>query len=510
MSRKNQVRRELLLAGGGAAAIAAMNGLPALAQSPIQSPVKPNLPQRPLIPIRQLQPRLQIPPLPISRMTGALGSVGAWGEVQVKELPSGLVPIFVRTNNKQGVLDLTKRKSLVWLANGNVQLTTKGIQIGKDLQPWNRTTISNLINRTRTDTALRISLFELRAALVTAYPHAIATSRGKGDAKAIRGMASLTKGMGVIVAPKKNRCTTTTVVETVVTTVVELVEKWKSAEERFEECVDDQVRKGIIGGEGAAVVYCGVLGLADLFLGVVEVVSEVVEEVTKTVVTCAIETNKKVIDLYKGIEQNIPRGIGLIPGIAGAAPPLKNEDITAALGRLNDLMDGISPFTTCLLQGQWSFAAVDLSVVTGVDKLEIPYGVKVCIPAECARMLRLDATGENLGQAATALVSILAALNADFAAIATPLGITAAAEAAALAGVIGATGVTALTAVAALLLFLVYFAAMIAIQIQLLPPEAFADGRVCIEHPTFVIAAVTVLLPGPGSISQFIPPIVTG
>jgi len=43
-----------------------------------------------------------------------------------------------------------------------------------------------------------------------------------------------------------------------------------------------------------------------------------------------------------------------------------------------------------------------------------------------------------------------------------------------------------------------------------MPPEAFADGMVCIEHPTFVIAAVTMLLPGPGSISQFIPPIVTG
>jgi len=509
MKRRNRVRRELLLAGGSAAAVAAMKGLPALAQSPIQAPVKPNLPQRPLIPIRQIQPRLQIPPLPISRMTGALGSVGAWGEVQVRELPSGLVPIFVRTNNKQGVLDLTRRRSLVWLANGGVQLTTRGIQIGKDLQPWNRTSINNLINRARTDAAMRTSLFELRAALVTAYPHAIATSGQKGDAKATRGVAAMTKGMGVAAAPKKNRCTSTTVVETVVTTVVELVEAWKSAEERFNECVDDQVRKGIAGGEAAAVIYCGLLGLADLFLGVVEVVSEVVEEVTRTVVTCSIELNRKVVDLYKGIEQNIPRGIGF-PGLAGAAPALSNSDITAALGRLKDLMEGISPFTTCLLQGQWSFAAVDLSVITGGNKLEIPYGVKVCIPAACARKLRLDSTGENLQGAATTLVAILAALNADFAAIAGPLGITAAAEAAAIAGVIGATGVTALTAVAALLLFLVYFAAMIALQIQLLPQEAFADGMVCIEHPTFVIAAVTVLLPGPGSISQFIPPIVTG
>jgi len=509
MSRKQRVRRALLKAGGGAATLAALNALPALAQVP-PSPVRPNIQPRQLIAIRQIQPRLQIPPLPISRMTGALGSVGAWGEVQVRELPSGLVPIFVRTNNRQGVMDLTKRRSVVSLANGAVQLTTKGIQVGKDLQPWNAASISSLINRARSDAAFRTSLFELRAALVTAYPHAIATSKQKGDAKATGAVLQMAKGMGVGVAPKKSRCTTSTVTETVTRTIEEEVEVWQTAEERFNACVDEQVRKGIFGGELAAVTYCGLLGLADLFLGTLTVVSHVTEEVTRTIVSCSIEVNRRVLDIYKGIEQSIPRGIDLRPGLVGAAPALSNADITAGIGWLQTLIDGLSPFTDCLLRGRWSFAAVDLSVVTGVDKLEIPYGIKVCIPAACAQQLRLENSGENLASAATTLVSILAAVNADFAAIASQLGIVAAAEAATLAGTIGAAGVTALTAVAALMLFLVYYAAMIAIQIQLLPPEAFADGLVCIEHPTFVIAAVTVLLPGPGSISQFIPPIVTG
>ncbi len=511
MSRKHQVRRQLLLAGGSAAALAAIKGTEALAQVPVQPRPNPAIAGRPTLAIRQITPRLQIPPLQISRLTGALGSTGAWGEVQVRELPTGLVPIFVRTNNRAGVLVLTKRRSVVWLANGAVVLSTQGIQIAGAMQPWNKASITNLITRARTDVALRSSLFELRAALVTAYPFSIATSKQRGDVKATRIVANVAKGMGTIAAPTKSRCTSTTVVETVTSTIEELVEEWVSAEERFEKCVDQQVKGGIFGGEAAAVLYCGALGLVDLFVGVETVLKTITEEVTRTVVSCSIELNRKALDIYKGVEANIPKGITLPGGVIGkAAPALSSGDILAAVGRLQELMDGVSPFTTCLLEGQWSFAAVDLSVITGGSKLEIPYGVKVCISSACARKMKLDATGENLEGAATSLVAILAALNADFAAVASALGIPAAAEAAAIAAGLGATATTALTAVAALLLFLIYFAAMIAIQMQLLPDEAFADGMVCIEHPTFVVAAVTVLLPGPGSISQFMPPIVTG
>lgn len=509
MSRKRQMRRELLLAGGGAAALTALNALPALGQTPLQTQVKPALSTRPLVSIKQLTPKLQVPPLPVSRLTGALGSTGAWGEVQVRELPTGLLPVFVRTNNRAGVMDFTKRKSLVWLANGTVQLTAGGVLMNGAKSPWNRTSILNLINRARTDAALRTSMFELRASLLTAYPHAVATSKQRGEVKTARAVNRMAKGIGTSAKPTTSRCSTTTVTETVTRTVEELVDVWMTAEERFEKCVADQVKAGIIGGEPAAIVYCGALGLVDVVVGTITVFTTIVEEVTRIVTSCAITLNRKAVDLYKGIESNIPTSIS-IPGVSGAAPALSNEDITAALGRLGSLMRGVSPFTDCLLEGTWSFAAADFSVLTGGNKLEIPYGVKVCIPSACARKLKLESSGENLRDAATALLAILAALSTDFAAVATALGVPVAAEAAAIAAALGATATTAIIAVAALMLFLVYYAAMIAVQIQLLPEEEFADGKVCIEHPTFVIAAVTVLLPGIGSVSQFIPPIVTG
>lgn len=507
-------RRQVIVAGSSAAAFAAGYGSRALSQVPsqpvLQQPVRA-VPTLPAIPIKQLQPRLTLPALPISRLTGALGSTGPWGEVQVRELPAGLVPIFVRTANRAGVMDLRSKRSSVSLANGAVILTPRGIQISGATQPWNNGSIAALIKRAKTDVSVRSSLIELRGALVTAYPHAIATSRRRGESKSTQAVATAAKAMGVVSAPRKSQCTTTTIVETVTREVEETVERWLTAEERFEKCVDQQVAAGIFGGEAGAWAYCAALGLADLFLGVVTVVTTIIEEVTRTVVTCALDTTRRLIDLYKGIEIQFPgSGIGFPgAGIIGSNA-LSSADISAALQRLKDLLGDASPFTTCLLAGAWSFAAADLTAITGGSKLEIPYGVKVCISSECARRLRLEGAGDNLQSAATSLLAILAALNTDFAAVASTLGIAKAAEAVAIAGALGATATTALTAVAALLLFLVYYAAMIALQMSLLPDAAFADGQVCIEHPTFVIAAVTLMLPGVGSLSQFTPPIVTG
>ena len=514
MSHRSQ-RRQLLIAGASAAAVTAI-GTRAFAQSPIKAPVSGGLqplPGTPTLPIRQITPRLKMLPLPISRLTGALGSTGAWGEVQVRELKTGLVPVYVRTANRSGVMDLTKARSTVSLGSGSVVLTSRGIQSGGKLEPWNASTIASLITRARSDASLRASLLELRAALVTAYPHAVSAARKNAEPRAAQAVMGAAQRMGIAAMPRKSQCTTTTITETITREVAQEVERWLTAEERYEACVRQQVAAGILGGEAAAVLYCAALGLVDLFLGVMTVVTTIIEEVTRTVVTCTLEGTKRLIDLYKGIEVPIPtRGIQLpgVPGVGRVAPALTSTDITAALQRLRDLLGAVSPFTTCLLQGRWSFAASDLSAITGGSTLEIPYGVKVCITAECARRLRFDSAHGDLGSAATSLLAILAALNADFAAIAGTLGIAKAAEALALAAVIGTTGTVALTAVAALLLFLVYYAAMIALQLQLLPESAFADGLVCIEHPTFVIAALTILVPVAGSLTQWTPPIVTG
>jgi hypothetical protein len=353
-------------------------------------------------------------------------------------------------------------------------------------------------------------LFELRAALVTALPHTVRTAAKQTDHRVAQAVTRMARGMGVSASPRKSKCTTTTITETTTREVETFVKQWQDADERFAECVDQQLANNTFGGELAAVAYCTALGLTDVFLGLVRVVTTVVEEVERTVVTCTIEAKQKLVDVFKGTDIVFPgKGIGF-PGLAGATPALSAGDITAALGKLRELMANVSPFTDCLLRGRWSFAAADFAALTGGSKFEIPYGVKVCIPADCARALRIDSAGGNLSQAATSLLSILAALNADFAALAAALGVKQAAEAVAIAAGLGATATTALTAVTALMLFLVYYAAMISLQMQFLPEEHFADGFVCIEHPTFVIAAVTVMLPGVGSLSQYTPPIVTG
>lgn len=514
MSRRND-RRQLLIAGLGAAAIAAVESR-AFAQAPVKSPVPGGLqplPVAPAVPIKQITPRLTMRPLPITRLPGVLGSTGNWGEVQVRELKSGLVPIYVRSANRAGVMDLTKSRATVSLGNGSFVLTSRTIQSGGMAQPWNASTISNLINSARKDASLRASLLGLRAALLTAYPYTVSIAKKMAEPRVAQALVGAAAQMGVRAMPRRSNCTTTTVTETIVREVEQEVERWFTAEERYADCVQKQVDAGIFGGVVAAAAYCAAAGFVDLFLGVVTVLVTIIEEVERTVVSCVLQGSKRLVDVFNGIEIAPPdMGIRLptVPAIGGAAPALTSTDIMAALQRLRDLLGAVSPFTTCMLGGKWSFAAADLAAITGTSTLEIPYGVKVCITANCARQLRYDSAHGDLGDAATTLLAILAALNADFAAVASTLGIAKAAEALALAAVIGTTATTALTAVAALLLFLVYYAAMIAIQLQLLPESAFADGWVCIEHPTFIIAAVTVLVPIVGSLSQWTPPIVTG
>ena len=514
MSRRND-RRQILIAGLGAAAIAAVESR-AFAQAPVKSPVPGGLqplPVAPAVPIKQITPRLTMRPLPITRLPGVLGSTGNWGEVQVRELKTGLVPVYVRSANRAGVMDLTKSRATVSLGNGRFVLTSRTIQAGGMAQPWNASTISNLINSARKDASLRASLLGLRAALLTAYPYTVSTAKKMAEPRVAQALVGAAAQMGVRAMPRRSNCTTTTITETIVREVEQEVERWFTAEERYADCVQKQVDAGIFGGVVAAAAYCAAAGFVDLFLGVVTVLVTVTEEVERTVVSCVLEGSKRLVDIFNGIEIALPdKGIRLptVPAIGGVAPALTSTDIMAALQRLRDLLGAVSPFTTCMLGGKWSFAAADLAAITGTSTFEIPYGVKVCITANCARQLRYDSAHGDLGDAATTLLAILAALNTDFAAVASTLGIAKAAEAVALAAVIGTTATTALTAVAALLLFLVYYAAMIAIQLQFLPESAFADGWVCIEHPTFVIAAVTVLVPGLGSLSQWTPPIVTG
>ncbi|MFO1425656.1 MAG: hypothetical protein U1F11_01505 [Steroidobacteraceae bacterium] len=498
-------RRDLIAAAVTSALYSAGSAWPSLAwaQVPGLKPIDRSLFKTPL----------KLQPLAFQPATTGAGAVGPWGEVRIRETAGGLLPVFVQTSDKSGVLDLSKRKAAVSLGDGAILLTSSGIAFGKGTTPkaWDKGSVKTLLDTLTKEEKLRRALFELRAALLTAYPFAVVSSKGKRNDKSAAQANKMARGMGKGTAPRKENCTTQTVIDTVTSQITEYVNVWKTAEQQFSDCVDAQVKAGILGGEIAAMAYCGLIGFVDIVVGVMEVIRTVTEEVTRTVVTCVLAVPGALRDLFRGIDLRLPGPSLALPATPKAGTDLNAKDISKALDQLKALIGGFHPFLDCLLKAKWGIAAADASFLLGAAGDEVPYGVRVCLPADCARDLKISNTGSALGSAGTALVSILAALVPDIAALAGTVGIPAAAGVAAIAAALGPEVTAAMIVIAVMLLLLLYYAAAVAAQIEFLPDTAFADGEVCIEHPTLVIAVVNVILAPAGvSLAALIPPIVTG
>lgn len=484
MTKRSRNRREVLLAGSGAAALSALNVPLSLAQTRTSG--------------------IRLPPSPFSRLTGALGSTGPWGDVYVREVRTGVVPIYVSTPGRGGIIDLSRRRAQISLGSGSIVLTSAGIRAGGTLRPWNKESITDLLKRLQADEPARRSLLELRAALITTYPHAVSTSKTRSDSNAANAVMAMARGMGQQAAPRRSDCTTVTVIDTIVHTVEDVVEVWLTAEERFNACVNRKVREGIPGGEAAAMVVCALEGFVDILVGTYTVLRTFTEEVEKTYVRCAINQAQQLIDFFKGTPVRFPDGLKL-PGLSTAAS-LPDGDYTSAARDVLKMLDKtvkLSAFTRCLLEGQWSFAAAETPVRIGSTGFDIPYGVKVCITAECARAMRFEDAVDGLPLDAEATMAMLAELSPELFVAYTSLLIAIPAG----AGIAGAASMTPFIVVLAFLLLAIYYAAAIRAQLLYVTDEAMADGKVCIEHPSFVVAAMAVPTTG---YSLLIPPIVTG
>ncbi len=449
---------------------------------------------------------------------GGFGMIGPWGEVRATKLQEGLTPYYIETANKAGVFDYTGRKLVVLFkgSNGEILLSPDGITIGKSkMIKWDKAGVAALKGALKADRRAMQAAMQMRSAMATSFA-AVATAVKASPAKEVAAsFFRVVEDLGTAV-----NCTTTTVTESVTTFVERSVDLIQTAAERYAECFDEAMKSGACGfaaglnlqaGQVCAAAYCTAKGFVDVVVGVLTIVTEVVEEVVREVTTCA-----------KPLEYLLPNNWNL-PDVRLPDLPMKElkavaEDVTKALKFIEefsaDMFAFLGPFGRCLVEGKWTVNTVPLPFIQGIG---IPFGATVCISASCARRL----AAQNLvGEASAAwggALAALAALSPQFAAAAGPLGVVAAPALAGAALALSPGVIAALLAILCFIIMALFYASAISAQLGVLSltsqlpglPNVFADGEVCITHPTLALAAVMYATAG-GVPAQLVPPIVLG
>ncbi|MEO5887812.1 MAG: hypothetical protein ABIQ77_09125 [Anaerolineales bacterium] len=440
------------------------------------------------------------------------GVVGPFGEVRIFSVGGEVLPVFASSADGSAVMDITGRSAFVRYGRGPtaITLTTNGVKLGAAKeQPWSAVVVRKLIAALAKDRSKVLGAMLLRSALHTSYLVAAAQSKPPRGKKTRMGTA-MSKGAAGY-GSRALDCTTRTVTETVTRTITEAADVIKTAEEQYQECYDREVIKDPCksAGLGAGLCAAGICGLksfGDLVVGFYEIVTTISEEVTREVVTC--------ITPKKGEWPNpwsIPGG-----KIHAAVPQPKivfgQKEIKDALALLGSIPGLLGPFGTCFFQGAWSLAQLDTQLNLGGTNVVVPYGVKVCLSAECATKLSIDAIWKETLAGWGSALSVLAALDAGAAASLVGIGIVPSAAVVTLVAGIPPVVLAAATIILLFILIALIWGTAISSQLWFHKTftNNFADGKVCIEHPSIAIALITLLVPGVGSATQLTPPIVTG
>ena len=458
-----------------------------------------------------LLPAPKPPIVPFSPSKTGEGVVGPYGEVRIFEVGGELLPIYVAAFDGSAMMDLSVRSPFIRYGSGAsaITLTSKGVQVGSEkVLPWSADTVTKLTEMLAKDRTKARAALLLRSALHTSYPVAMTKSKSQpkgGKGKAASAMSKGSRGLG----SGAMKCTTTTITETVTRTITETIELIKTAEEQYQDCYDKQITrdpcKSLGFGAGAcAATVCAVTTFIDMVVGFMEVVTTIAEEVTRQVVSCVRQVK---------LEWPNPWIVG-VPVRAAFPQPAAvfgAKEIEGALKLLKDISGFLGPFGKCLIEGQWSLAQATTPLDFGDGPVTIPYGVKVCITAACATQLSADSIGAELLSSWGAALAALAALSPEFAALVSGVGITAApVVVAAIAAVPPAIIAAAAVILAFIILALIYGTA---ISGQLFYhrhfTENFADGTVCIEHPSFALGMIKLATLGFVP-TELVPPIVTG
>ncbi len=457
------------------------------------------------------------PILLFKRSTVGEGLVSAFGEVRIAEIKGNTLPIYMASNNGSCVIDASGRGIYAKFGNDSnaIKLTPTRIEFGKSNEPWSKKSIERMAQEIANDRKKLIGVLELRAAFVTTYP--VATQRVKKSmgsqmsqlmAKTNNAMGANAMNCGLGFQNLINAG-----VQTATRVVTETIPIIKSAEQQYLECYDQQLNgpcKDVAWGFGAipcAIAACAMQVFTDMVIGFTTIVIEtIVEKIVMPYVSC-VQAPFADINWPNPFK---PLVSGTIQGaVADPTPPVSDKKVVSdALKLLKDISGFLGPFK-CMLDGQWSLAQLNTPLILDGKNVGIPYGIKVCIGADCAdKLISLNAWGQTGSDWATAL-SVLAALSP---AAATALGALAPASPA-IAALVAAAGPVVAGAAALILavviLILIYATA---IQAQLLVHKAlgsFNDGTVCIEHPTFALALVK-LMTFTYAPAELIPPIVTG
>jgi hypothetical protein len=234
----------------------------------------------------------------------------------------------------------------------------------------------------------------------------------------------------------------------------------------------------------------------------------VTEEVTRDVVTCVGAVKGAFKNVWNIVDRTLP---GLEkPGTAAAKFTAK--DLQQAQDLLQALAGPLGTFATCLIKGKWSIESVDTPIPMGDNNLAIPYGVRVCIGADCASSLTVQGVGSQLVTAWPAAITLLAALSPDFVTFLGSIGASVTVPAivtAAVAALPPAAATAAALILALVILALIYGTALAGELSVAQALGAFDDGEVCIVHPTLALAMIKLLTIGIAP-AELVPPIVVG
>lgn len=439
------------------------------------------------------------------------GSIGPWGEVQLRNSDLGAAPVLVQSADRAGVLDLTGRRGFLSLGGGALTATSAGVSFTKGAkpEPWSKATIKRLIETIAQRPDYRRSATQLRSALLSSYVDAARPGKAKAEPRIAKAILAGSKAVGS--SALTTTCTSQSVTETVLTTVEKAVKVMATAEEQYDKCVSDGYRAN--GIPGVIEAACFAKGFIDVVVGWITVVVEVVQEVTRVVVTCVTSLASSVIpglpSLWNG--DNLP----LRPfGKDEKGPELSMEVIRAALAELKTLLGFAPAFVQCLLDADWSLASLKTSYRIGGSQVVVPYGVKVCLSADCARQLSIMNVAGLFGTSGAAIAAALAAVSPEAAAALAPFGITATPAVAAAVAAASPAIVQAMLIILLMIIVLLFHAVMVSGQLALwefFNPDSFADGKVCIEHPSMALAVLNLVTLGMSSgPAALVPPIVTG
>jgi hypothetical protein len=451
----------------------------------------------------------QAPVIPFKPSEKGTGIIGPYGEVNVFDIGGKALPLLVSAVDGSALMDFTGRSTFVRYGRGitAITLNADGVKFGiAKVEPWSKDVVSKLVAALVQDPRKARGAMLLRSTLHTSYPIAALKSKLPTEKKV---GAVISRGAAAIAAA--TICTTTQVTETVIRTVTSLVDVWKTAETRYQECYDSTIAQepcksagfGLLTGVCAA-GFCSLQGFVDIVVGVIEVVTTVAEEVTREVVSC--------VSPAKGVWPNpwSPPFGGIKASVPQPVAKFSPGDIEKGVKLLKDITGFLGVYGSCLLKGKWGLAQLDTGIDLGGGNIVIPYGIKVCLDSACATKLLLENIFTPGLAAWGSALSVLAALSPQFGALVAPVITISPAIVAAVAAAPPVVVAVAAIILAFIMMTLVW-GTVISAQLSFHNSftDNFSDGSVCIEHPTFAIALVELLTVGQSQ-ARLIPPIVTG